>query len=274
MRRLLATLLPLLLAGCADRLLLYPSRQPIDADGAVRHLLPFDGGELEVFFARSPGSHDRRAAVIDLELIGNGSRAERTAAAAARRWGDRPVEVWAVNWPGYGGSSGPARLSAIAPAALAAYDAVADGRPVVVCGHSLGTAAALCVAARRPVAGLVLVNPPPLRQLILGEHGWWNLWLAARLVAAQVPDDLDSLANAARATAPAVFVCSGADAVVPPSYQGRVFDAYAGPKRLVEEPSADHNTIPEPATDQPFRDAIDWLWSRLAVHGSSGRDAL
>jgi len=42
--------------------------------------------------------------------------------------------------------------------------------------------AALSVAARRPVAGLVLQNPPPLRQLIMGHYGWWNLWLVAGAV--------------------------------------------------------------------------------------------
>jgi len=28
-------------------------------------------------------------------------------------------------------------------------------------------------------ADLILTNPPPLRQLIMGHYGWWNLWLAA-----------------------------------------------------------------------------------------------
>ena len=254
----------------ADRLLLFPTRNPIDAGGAVRHLLPFHGGELELFHARSRGCGDESPATIDLELVGNGGRAEVAAADAARRWGNRPVEVWAVNWPGYGGSTGPARLAAIVPAALAAYDAVADGRPVIVSAHSLGTAAALAVAARRPVAGLVLLNPPPLRQLIVGHYGWWNLWLAATLVARQVPPDLDSLANGAHVTAPAVFIRSGRDTVVPPAYQRQVFDAYAGTKRLVDEPTAGHNTVPTPATDAACRAALDWLWSRRTAGHASG----
>ncbi len=267
--RFLWSALPLLLGGgCADRLLLYPSTRPIDPDGATRHLLPYGDGRLELFAARSPGCATTRPAVVDLELVGNGSRAEWAAAAAAKRWGPRPVEVWALNWPGYGTSTGPARLTAIAPAALFAYDAIvarAAGRPVILFCHSLGTAAALYVAARRPVAGLILLNPPPLRRLIVGHYGWWNLWLAAVPVAWQVPADLDSLANGRRVTAPAVFISSGQDTVVPPAYQGLVFDAYAGPKRRLVEPAAGHDSFPDPATDPVYARRLDWLLGHVTA---------
>ncbi len=249
-----------------DRLLLFPSTSAMDMSGRTRQMLPYRGGQLELIGARSPGCARAEPAAVDLELIGNGSRAEATARIAALRWGDRPVEVWALNWPGYGRSTAPATMSAIAPAALSAYDAVvrvAGGRPVVICAHSLGTAGALHVAAHRAVAGLVLLNPPPLRQLIVGHYGWWNLWLGALAVSSQVPGDLDSLANGAKCSAPALFVSSGRDTVVPPAYHRRVFDAYAEPKRLVVEPDADHNTSPDPATDPSYAAALDWLWEQM-----------
>ena len=85
----------------------------------------------------------------------------------------------------------------------------AQGKRIFVTGRSLGTAAALYVAAHRPVAGLVLQNPPPLQSLILRRHGWWNLWLLAGPIAMQVPADLNSLRNAPKVTAPAVFVLAG-----------------------------------------------------------------
>ena len=250
--------------GWVDRLLLYPTRHVVAAGGAARRLLPFESGPLELFTIPSPGCRGRPATGSVLELMGNGGRAERAAATAGGRWGRYPVDVSALNWPGYGGSSGPPRLAAIVPAALAAFDAVAaDGRPVLVAGHSLGAAAALAVAARRPVAGLSLANPPPLRQLIVGRYGWWNLWVGALAVASHVPADLDALANAARATAPAIFTSSGRDTLVPPSYHRRVFDASAGPKRLVVHPDAGHNALPDPATNDDDRLAMDWLYSQL-----------
>src|SRR6185312_16802983 len=101
------------------------------------------------------------------------------------------VEIWSMNYTGYGQSSGSARLSTIAPSALATYDELnrrAAGRPIFVSGHSIGTTAALYVAAHRPVAGLILHNPPPLRQLINGRFGWFDFWIASSRVAAAVPD--------------------------------------------------------------------------------------
>src|SRR5437899_673838 len=76
------------------------------------------------------------------------------------------VEIWAVNYPGFGGSSGPAQLRLIPSAALAAFDALqskAGTRPIIVFGTSLGATVALHVAAHRNVHGIVLHNPPPLR---------------------------------------------------------------------------------------------------------------
>src|SRR5213076_1731280 len=109
------------------------------------------------------------------------------------------VEVWGVNYPGFGGSSGPARLARIGPASLAAYDElrkVAGTRPIFVFGASLGSTADLHIAAQRPVAGLILHNPPAIRQMILRQFGWWNLWLLAGPLALQIPRELDSIANA------------------------------------------------------------------------------
>ena len=95
-----------------------------------------------------------------------------------------------MNYPGFGGSTGPARLARLGPAALTAFDAVkhaAGDRPVVVFGASLGTTTALHIAAHRPVAGLILHNPPALRQIILRQFGWWNLWLLAGPLARKIP---------------------------------------------------------------------------------------
>jgi fermentation-respiration switch protein FrsA (DUF1100 family) len=87
----------------------------------------------------------------------------------------------------------------------------------------------------------MLHNPPPLRQLIRGQYGWWNLWLLAAPIAWGVPSELDSLANARIAHAPAFFVLSEDDEVVGHPYALAVRDAYAGPKRTFVLPGAKHN---------------------------------
>lgn len=254
------------LAGCADKIILHPQTGCADPCGAECRTTPFQDGELEIWTARSPGAVTRPVAAYVLSFVGNAARAEWSATADAMAWADRPVEVWEVNHPGYGGSTGPARLDRLAPAGLAAYDALAKkaaGRPIIVAGTSLGSAVALHVAAHRPAAGMLLRNPPPLRQLILGEHGWWNLWLAASAVAMSVPPELDSLANAAAVRAPAVFMLAEHDEIVPPRYQAMVVDAYGGAKSLVELDGAFHNSPMTDAAQERLGGATAWLWAKV-----------
>lgn len=251
-----------------DRLILHPSNDPVELAGNERLPVPWRGGEVEVWTTRTPeaeraGSDGPQAYV--LAFIGNADRAEYAAVRTAEQWHGRPVEVWAVNYPGFGGSTGPARLSSIPDSSLAAYAALrrqAGEKPIFLSGLSLGTAAALYVAANRPVAGMVLHNPPPLKQMILGRFGWWNLWLIAGPAALHIPSELDSVANARRATAPAVFLLADADEVVPPAYQRRVADAHAGEKRLVRLPGAHHNDLPEGEAAVEERAGVEWLWAK------------
>jgi len=263
-----AYLLLMTFGSCVDHLVLYPSNEPVRVPGASRVALKPEhekAGEVEVWTLRTPAvapATEPKAFV--LTFIGNADRAEYAVQRTVEDWADRPVEVWAVNYPGYGGSTGPARLSAIGPAVLSAYDslrAVAGTRPIFLSGMSLGTAAALHVSANRPVAGLVLQNPPPLRKMILERYGWWNLWLIAGPAAMHIPSDLDSIANARRTTAPGVFLLAQDDQVVPPRFQQAVVAAYAGEKRLIPLPGAAHNDPPAAAQEAELHAAIDWLWN-------------
>src|SRR5438552_11195299 len=248
--------------GCADKLLLIPSTDARNASGATSKTLPFRTGVLEIWTARSAACAGREPEAFLLEFCGNGTRAEDIASFLAKRWQKHAIEVWAVNYPGYGGSTGPAMLNSIPPASLRAYDALADiakDRPIFTGGHSLGTAPALYVASNRKIAGLFLHNPPALRDVVMGHYGWWNLWLAAFPVSLQIPAELNSRAHAAQVHAPAIFVSGQKDGLVPPKYHRMVIDAYAGPKLVLNLPEGDHNTPPE-SIGKPLEEALDWLW--------------
>jgi pimeloyl-ACP methyl ester carboxylesterase len=247
----------------ADQFLLFPSTNPLDVHGATRKVLPFQGGELEVWTALSHlAQRQSRPEIYVLRFYGNADRADRWVAAEADAWNERAVEVWGVNYPGFGGSSGPARLNRLVPAALTAFDALrreAGERPIVLFGASIGATPALYLAAHRPVAGLILHNPPALRQLILGQFGWWNLWLIAGPVAAQVPRDLDSVTNAREVHARAIFLLADQDEIVGPRYQQLVVDAYAGEKRIIHLRGAHHNSPIEGTGLADLYQALDWL---------------
>ena len=258
----------ILFGNLPDHFILFPSTNRIDPHGAVRKTVPFENGELEVWTAKSKLTERSGAPeTYVLRFYGNADRAERWVAAEADSWNERAIEIWGMNYPGFGGSTGPSKLKRVAPAAITAFDALqreAHDKPIVVFAASLGTTAALHVAANRPVAGLVLHNPPALRQIVLQHFGWWNLWLLAGPVAAQIPSDLDSIRNAKAITKPAIFLLAENDEVVPPRFQRMVVDAYAGEKRVISLRGAHHN---DPLTGAAIADlysALDWLLPRAA----------
>lgn len=250
----------------ADKLILFPSSNQIPAGSATRTFIPFHDGRLEIWTAQSQiAQANGHVDAYVLRFYGNADRADRWVALEADAWNGRAVEVWGVNYPGFGGSTGPARLARIGPAALAAFDAlkaVAGERSIVVFGASIGTTAALHVAARRPIAGAILHNPPPVRQIVLRQFGWWNLWLLAGPIAFQIPPELDSIANAKAAHAPAIFMLAERDEIVAPGFQRLVVDAYAGEKRTITLAGADHNSPVEGAAVADLHRALEWLLPR------------
>jgi hypothetical protein len=251
------------LAPLPDRLILFPTTYRIDAGRAARKGIPFENGELEVWTARSPQALQAgQPELFVLRFYGNADRADRWVAAEAGMWNERAVEVWGMNYPGFGGSTGPARLAKLGPAALAAFDElqkVAGNRPIVVFGASLGTTTALHIAANRKIAGLILHNPVAMRQIILRQFGWWNLWLFAGPMAFKVPADLDSVANARANHVPAIFLLAEKDEVIAPRFQSLVVDAYAGEKRIIPLSGAHHNDPIEGTAVAEFHRALDWL---------------
>lgn len=258
-----------------DKLVLQPTRHTLPTEGKSRRLVEFGGGRLEVWVQRtepeSAGNVSRTPTepeLFILKLPGTGGRAERASAHPAEVWPDQTAEVWAFNPPGYGGSEGRASLRTLYPAVQAVFAQLqreAAGRPIILTGNSLGTTGALALAAEHSVAGLVLRNPPPLRELIVGEYGWWNLSLGARLVARHVPRELDSIANAARVTAPAVIISSVRDTLVPQRYQRRIIDAYGGAARVQLLAEADH-ACPLAEHERPeYLAHLEWLKEQVAA---------
>jgi pimeloyl-ACP methyl ester carboxylesterase len=254
------------LAPLPDRLILFPSTNRLDAGSGTRKTIPFQSGELEVWTARSAMARlTDQPLVYVLRFYGNADRADRWVSLEAEMWNNRAVEVWGMNYPGFGGSTGPARLGKLGPAALTAFDELqkaAGDRAIIVFGASLGTTTALHIAAHRKIAGLILHNPPALRQIILRQFGWWNLWLFAGPMAYKIPAELDSVANARATRAPAIFLLAEKDEVVAPRFQRLVVDAYAGEKRIIPLAGAGHNSPIQGVGLANFHEALDWLAPR------------
>jgi pimeloyl-ACP methyl ester carboxylesterase len=248
---------PLACRPITNRLLLFPTRDDRGLAGAERVMIDDAGGGIETIRAKSPGATLEPTRAIVLRFYGNADRADGWPASEALGFGAWPVEVWGVNYAGFGRSEGSASLAGVARAADVAFDEAAKrGLPIFVMGTSMGTTAALHLAATRDVRGVLLQNPPPLGELIRGRYGWWNLWLLAAPISWAVPSTLDSVANARRVRAPTLVLSSEKDEVVPFEYQTVVFDACAGPKERIVVEGARHNDPLPDATWTRVRDVL------------------
>jgi pimeloyl-ACP methyl ester carboxylesterase len=256
------------LSWLTDRIILEPSRHGIAVPHKQRELVPTAEGHLELWVHRAGAV--REASDPDLYVLkfpGTASRAEDSTGLVESCWPELCVEIWAVNPPGYGGSSGRPSLRHIPSMASRALDALkahASERPLLIAGGSLGCVSALYLAANDRVDGLLLQNPPALRETIDAQSGWWHFAWARSAIARQIPEVLNSIRNAAEARVPAVFLVAEQDRIVPARVQQQIIEAYAGPKQVLNRPGADHDTPLDEGDLQQLRSLAIWLKETIA----------
>ncbi len=158
--------LAFLIPQMARSVLFYPNQDEtavaaLAADPRMERV-SLDGGYAGWFFHQVSGP-----APLVIYFGGNGECAARTVSGYGARdgWGVLDgANLLAVDYPGYGDSSGSPSQEAIFTMALAVFD-YARSRPdvdperIVVEGYSLGTGPATYAASQREEAGLVLVAP-------------------------------------------------------------------------------------------------------------------
>ena len=153
----------------------------------------------------------------------------------------RPYAVAGVDYRGYGRSAGVPTEAALKTDALAVYDALAkklgDNPRIVVMGRSLGTAMAAYVAARRPVAGIILVTPFSSLAAVGQES---HPFVPVRRL---LKNPFDVVPDAAKITAPALFLVAGADRYVPPHHADRLAASWPGPKEVRVIEGTGHGNI-------------------------------
>lgn len=157
----------------------------------------------------------------------------------------RGFNVLLFDYRGYGRSEGSARDErGIYEDADAAYDFVTRERgakpeQVVLYGHSLGTAAAVDLAARKPCGALILESglssASDMASMILP---WVPAWIHR-----YGQNHFESAKKLERIDAP-VFVVHGAlDQTIPVEQGYKLYSAAREPKRLLILPEAGHNDI-------------------------------
>ena len=228
---------PLLMYLMQDRLLFFPQpvsesrrseiakRHPsveeilLDAEGKKLHAWHIKGNPLVIYF---------------------GGNAEEVSWMIEEAKARTPGVGWLlVNYRGYGASEGLPSEVSISADALRWYDyAVKDlaAKEVVAFGRSLGSGAAVFLAAERKTAAVILVTP--FDSLVeVAKHHYPILPVGLML-----RHRFDSAARAPAIKAPLLCIAASRDEVIPALHARKLYDAWGGPKRWVEIEGAGHNS--------------------------------
>lgn len=222
-----------------DRILFYP--RPNDAALAERwraNQVQIVSGEhtLVGWWAENPNSTTSRV------IIYFGGNAEDVLYTLSQASAFDARRMLAVNYRGYGASPGKPSQQALYEDALAIYDFVvasgaAQPQDIVPMGRSLGSAMAVLLAARRPVAATILITPFDSIAAVAASH--YPIFPVKLLL----KHPFDSAALARHTTVPALILAAERDGVIPPAHARALFDAWAGPKQFQLLHGVGHNDV-------------------------------
>ncbi|KFC66517.1 Alpha/beta superfamily hydrolase precursor [Bosea sp. LC85] len=227
-----------------QRELLYP-RDPARADIAVANLpgveetpLTAADGERLIAWVVPP----REGKPVLLFFHGNaGNFATPIRQARFRGLSEDGTGLFAVNYRGYGGSSGRPSEEGLLLDARAAYDAAVTRFGVdrlVGYGESLGTGVVLKLAAERPLRAVILEAP------YLSTAAVAQLAYPFVPVAWLMKDQFRSDAVIGRVTAPLLVLHGGRDGVIPFAQGQALYEMANMPKRFVRFPTGGHEDLP------------------------------
>ncbi len=242
-------LLAVACAACApfqDRLLYYPDSARVapaqtGLKGVAEATLLTPDGETLIAWRADAAEPD---GPVILYFHGNARNLARRSDFFAQFVG----EGWglaALSYRGYSGSSGSPSETDNVNDALRFYDSlIAEGiapERLVVYGESLGSGVATQLAARRPIAGLILHAPYDAVEEIAA---WRAPFLFPRRF---LNDRYRSIDHIPRVTAPILWVHGDRDGVIPIRFGHRLFAAATAEKTAAVVAGAGHFDLYEPA---------------------------
>jgi hypothetical protein len=190
-----------------------------------------------------------------LSFAGNATNAQDLAVRLRTAFPEHAIA--AFHYRGYGPSGGTAGAEAMAEDAPLLHDhLVARYRPqrVVAVGVSLGSGVAAALAARRPIAGAILVTPFDSLKNVARQIYWWVP------VSLLMRHDLDSAALLHDSKVPIAIVAAERDSLVRPERTDALRRAARNLRHDAVLPGATHNDIfLHPGFDAALREALGKL---------------
>jgi uncharacterized protein len=192
-------------------------------------------GERIIAWHAAP--HDQKPVVIYFH--GNGG-ALRYRVERFRRLIHSGIGLLAVEYRGYGGSSGSPTEAGLIADAEAAYAFAAARYPaqqIVLWGESLGTGVAVPLAAEKPVGRVILEAPFTSAAAIASLRYWY---LPVRLL---MKDQFRSDEQIGKVTAPILILHGVHDHIVPFAMGERMFELTKSPRHIVRFLDGDHEDL-------------------------------
>jgi len=156
------------------------------------------------------------------------------------RFSTIPLNVFIVDYRGYGRSEGSPTEQGIYKDAEAAYRFITekmgiDPSRIIVFGESLGGAVAIDLAGKVECAGLIIqssfTNAKDMSKRIMPIIPLWLI----------IKSKFDNLGKIQMVKVPKLFIHSPADEIVPYSLGKKLYDSAPEPKQFYEVANAGHN---------------------------------
>jgi len=228
----------------------------------IEIMLP-DGNILRGFAITRPDP------MANLIYFGGSGELSQAATIRISEWAERyNVNVFFVDYRGYGASSGAPAIKHLADDALRVFDGTLKLRgeiPNFVIGFSIGSIPATYLAAHRPIAGLVLMAPIssyadkdmyPKKQIRDAEP--WYLRPFASWIKVEpgfdIPEGLEPIYQIQQVFAPLLLIHGEADIAVPALCGQKVYEMAQGNKTLLMIPGRGHDDLS--LTDSPGSDTF------------------
>jgi hypothetical protein len=244
-----------------SRFLFRPTRHAIPTKKR-QVLIPYNKGTLEFYVEDYDSSG---TAITDPELVvfrflGSRGRAELATLDPVDRLNLKKAQVWTINPPGYGNSSGTADFQTYAHACLGISTFIQKefkGIRLLVTGKSVGTIGAVTVSSHVQPELTILKNVVPLRPALqrfpaLATIGTW-------IYDREVTVELDTLKNCQRIKTNTLFIISRKDSLVPPAIQMEAVKECGRLATVLEMEGGHDESSLSPEDDAKYRNTIKAL---------------
>jgi len=244
----------LVLFALLQRYLIYvPTRltaESAEAEAAKTGFVAWRNGAGQLIGWKLPASSTPTGSILIVH--GNGGWALNRAYMAKPIHDAASLDVYILEYPGYGPREGSPGESSFLAAADEAFENLPKSFPIYVVSESLGTGVAAHLAQKYPagVAGLAMFVPYDKLALVAENHvpfipAYFLLW-----------DRFDPVDWLKDYHGPVEVIVAGSDEIIPPVLGRNLYEGYAGPKKLQVMPGARHSST----TDEPS----DWWKEVLA----------